>query len=224
VTLQPADVLDRIQQLKFDGAFNPYVESCIVYDRPRSPEIRSQILLSILEKATNITVDAVWIGRDLGHKGGRRTGLALTDDLTFERHLSRWHIDVERPTNGSAVKEQTATAIWDMLDQISQNIFLWNVFPLHPHPTDNQFSNRSHTAHERKAGEEVLSLICKLIKPSRIVAIGNDAANSARKLWPDMTVCKVRHPSYGGKKDFFKGIEQIYGFKSAQSQGTLFAE
>lgn len=221
MTVTPALIMESLWQLEFDGTFNPYKESCSVHDRIDSPDIRSSILLEILEKAADTKVDAIWIGRDLGHKGGRRTGLALTDDLSFEKHLARWELDVERPTAGTPVKERTATVIWDMLDQISEQVFLWNVFPLHPYPIAKEFSNRAHTAKERRAGEQILRLIFELILPERIVAIGNDAANVARGLWADADIHQVRHPSYGGQIEFCASIQQLYEFEHEKRQVCL---
>lgn len=217
----PTAIVERLQALSFEGTFNPYSERCTAFDHLHSPSIRSSILRNILECAAGTTVDALWIGRDLGHKGGRRTGLALTDDLSFEKHLARWEIETDRPTQGSYVKEQTATAIWEMLDEIPEDVFLWNVFPLHPYPAGNEFSNRAHTAKERQIGEEVLRLIFDLIQPARIVAIGNDAAKSARSLWPNAEICHVRHPSYGGQAEFRERIQDIYGFRTNERQGCL---
>ena len=88
----------------------------------------------MLDAASAVEIDAMWIGRDLGHRGGRRTGLALTDDIRFASHTKRWGIEVDRPTQGTPVGERTASIVWEMLEQIDQNVFLWNVFPLHPYP------------------------------------------------------------------------------------------
>lgn len=67
---------------------------------------------------------ALWIGRDLGYRGGRRTGLALTDDVHASHHARRWEIQMESPTVGTAVAERTAAVVWGMLDRISARIFL----------------------------------------------------------------------------------------------------
>ena len=48
-------------------------------------------------------------------------------------------------------RERTANVIWRMLMRIDEPIFLWNVFPLHPHEPDDPMSNRRHTAKERDA-------------------------------------------------------------------------
>jgi uracil-DNA glycosylase len=80
---------------------------------------------------------------------------------------------------------------------------LWNVFPLHPHETADQFSNRTHNARERRAGEEVLSELIRLLRPRRLIAIGNDAASAAQRLADNREVVQVRHPSYGGQAIFF---------------------
>src|SRR3546814_15412844 len=84
----------------------------------------------LIDKAAKMAVDAVWIGRDLGYRGGRRTGLALTDDIHVEQHAQRWSVRAERQTVGEAVAERTAAVIWGMRDQIEQPVCLWNGFPL----------------------------------------------------------------------------------------------
>ena len=218
----PRKIVEAIQNLQFERTFNPYTDQCEVYDRPESADLRAKILLTMLEAAEKTSVDAIWIGRDLGHKGGRRTGLALTDDLSFGRHLARWNINIDRPTS-TCVKEQTATVIWEMLEHIKEAVFLWNVFPLHPYPIGDQLANRTHSAVERKAGERILFLICELISPNKIVAIGNDAAKCASRLWPEKKINKVRHPSYGGKKDFCNGIQNLYNIQVSERQPSLFS-
>lgn len=213
--------VEAVSSLRFENCFNPYIDRCLVHDLADAPRRRSAVLSAMLEKASVVPVDAIWIGRDLGYRGGRRTGLALTDDVHLQSHAARWGVSLERPTKGGAVAERTAAVIWEVLDRIDDRIFLWNVFPLHPHEADDPFSNRTHNAREREAGRELLALLVDLLRPRRLVAIGNDAAHAVEQLAPGICpLVKVRHPSYGGQSEFLGQISQLYGL--AQKQTPLF--
>lgn len=200
----------ELVNLRFENTFNPYAERCEVYDYFDAPSKRRAILRKMLEAASQVEVDAIWIGRDLGYRGGRRTGLALTDDIHFCHHVSRWQLDFNRLTKGDAVSERTATIIWSVLSQISSPVFLWNVFPLHPFEAGSPFSNRTHNSSERKAGVEILELLINFLRPRRLVAIGNDAESAANRFGDRCEVFKVRHPSYGGQNIFLKQIQSLY--------------
>ena len=203
----------EVAGLSFAHCFNPYADRCPVHDRPDAPAVRSATLSQMVARAQMTGLDALWIGRDLGYRGGRRTGLALTDDVNVARHARRWNIAVERPTVGRPVEERTAAVIWSMLDRIDAPVFLWNVFPLHPHEQDNPFSNRPHNAAERRAGEAVLKALITLLRPRRIVAIGNDAAAAARKVAGALPFTQIRHPSYGGQQDFIRQLTALYALE-----------
>ena len=196
--------------LNFKHTFNPYSDRCAVHDLDDAPRSRSQALQSVLEAATEREIDSLWIGRDLGYRGGRRTGLAFTDDVHVQAHAERWELSVERPTKGEEVTERTAAVIWHILTQVKEPVFLWNVFPLHPHEPGNPLSNRSHNARERRAGEEFLSQLISLLRPRLLVAVGNDAARTAHRLSDRHRVIQVRHPSYGGQTEFLTQVSELY--------------
>ncbi len=208
MTLHP--FVTAVAALRFDNCFNPYSDRCEVHDHNDAPTLRSAALSAMVERATSLSIDAIWIGRDLGYRGGRRTGLALTDDIHIDRHAQRWNLSAERPTIGQAVSERTAAVVWRVLDKIESNIFLWNVFPLHPHELGEPFTNRQHNAHERRSGEQVLHALIHLLRPTRIIAIGNDATAAAKKVACPVPVFCVRHPSYGGQTQFLHQIEELY--------------
>lgn len=208
--MSPNEFIAELSSLNFPNTFNPYRDNCIIHDKENAAKTRSDLLLAIIIRANECELDSVWIGRDLGHRGGRRTGLALTDDANAEIHANRWGLSMERPTKGQPLSERTATVIWDMLAMIKEPIFLWNVFPLHPHKEGDPFSNRAHNAKERRAGEELLSELVKMLKPKRLIAVGNDAEKSLKKLSSSQSVLKVRHPSYGGQTQFISQIFDLY--------------
>ena len=215
-------ILDALEQFQFENTFNPWFERCPVYDSEDAPELRRRCLFDLLQRAAATELDAIWVGRDLGYRGGRRTGLALTDDIHFFDHLTRWEIKSPRPTLGEPVAERTASVIWRILLQIQVPIFLWNVFPLHPYCDGDPFSNRAHNAQERKAGVELLIAILGFLKPKRIIAIGNDAYNALYGTILEENLRKTRHPSYGGQKEFLRTMKTLYAGSLSKAQKICF--
>jgi hypothetical protein len=219
--MKPDDFVNALCNLQFEDAFNPYADRCPVHDAPGAPRMRANVLQTILHAAVEVEIDAIWIGRDLGYRGGRRTGLALTDDVHIQAHAARWGISVARPTKGQAVAERTAAVIWGVLSRIEAPVFLWNVFPLHPHESGDPFTNRSHNSHERRAGEELLLQLIRLLRPRRLIAIGNDAAHAAGRIADTYEIVQVRHPSYGGQTQFLRQMQRLYGLRAATRQAQL---
>ncbi len=193
------DFVGKLQTLEFEDAFNPYADTCPYADLPDAPSIRSETLRAMIASAQSQDVQDMWIGRDLGYRGGRRTGLAFTDDATLPRHCDRWNVTVVQPTYGA-------------LDAIQANLFLWNVFPLHPHEPGNPFSNpkRKRPWQEREAGKELLNELIRALQPQRLIAIGNDAHEAVLGLATGLEVHLVRHPSFGGTQLFLSSIRKLY--------------
>jgi hypothetical protein len=219
--VRPTEFVSSLQGLKFENVFNPYADRCTVHDFEDAPSRRSKALLDLLKMAASTEIDALWIGRDLGYRGGRRTGLALTDDVHLTIHAMRWKISIERATTGSMVAERTAAVIWGMLALVPAAVFLWNVFPLHPHEPGNPFSNRSHRPYERAVGEALLAELVGMLRPRRLVAIGNDASKVAFRLAPITKTVQVRHPSYGGQSDFVRQVRHLYDLTEHTTQLNL---
>ncbi len=120
---------------------------------------------------------------------------------------------MERPTSGPLVRERTASVVWEMLEQIEENVFLWNIFPLHPFPEGNVYGNRPHGAVERNAGGELLVWLVSILKPGRIVAVGNDSARALKKIFSKLDINHVRHPSHGGERVFREQVASLYGLE-----------
>ncbi|MEM1289429.1 MAG: uracil-DNA glycosylase [Pseudomonadota bacterium] len=213
-----SDFVDALSAVTLDNAFNPYRDICPVHDTPNAAEQRRSNLLQCLEACIAGGADTIWVARDLGYRGGRRTGIPLTD----EAHLpdaSRLFSDaaLSRATMGSLVAERTATITWGQLKAIGKPVMLWNVFPLHPHAPGDAMTNRCHKKSERIATWPFMLALLALLKPRKLVAIGRDAGLALADLNIDVSV--VRHPSYGGQADFIAGIQDIYGLAPTIADG-----
>lgn len=201
-------LVDALASIRLTNVFNPYADVCPVHDRPDAPAARRANLLGFLKASKRLRTDTIWMGRDLGYRGGRRTGLALTD----ERHLpviaSIYGTCAGQATLGPAMAERTAAEIWAVLSQLSARPFLWNVFPFHPHEPNDPFSNRKFTSRELAAVHGINQALIRNLGISRIVAIGQDAARYSASF--GVEVIAVRHPSYGGVNEFRAGIQMLY--------------
>lgn len=206
--------IDALSAVQLNDVFNPYADHCALHDRDDAAATRRRNLELSLSTAVNLGVRTIWIARDLGYRGGRRTGLALTDEMHLDAYSELFRgLPVAKATKGPAVGERTANVIWRMLARIGNPVFLWNVFPLHPHEPDDPMSNRCHTARERDACGEFFHAIVDLLQPEKIIAIGGDAHRAVESL--GISSVQVRHPSYGGQNVFIRQIEEAYGLEAS---------
>lgn len=201
---KPAVIVSRLANMKFANVFNPYGDLCPDYDLPDAPGIRRRNLELTLRRAAG-GVDEIWFALEPGHRGARRTGLAMTDDRRLAQHAEYWSIEgVARATKSGPETEATAGIVWGALKRKSASAFLWNAFPLHSHQPNKPLSNRRHTSSEREACGGITLAIMDLLKPKRVFALGREAEIAAIAL--GITAKYVRHPSFGGKTEFLKGI------------------
>lgn len=209
--------------VRLASVFNPYADRCSMYDLPDSAGIRRANLIAFLRSVERLDLTTIWLGRDLGYRGGRRTGLALTDEPRLSQfRLIYLNTRVRRATTGPNVSERTATEIWEQIVKLSVPPFLWNVFPFHPYETGDPFTNRAHTALERNIGLEILESLLEWLTPKKIVTLGGDAYRAVQRL--GYNCAYVRHPSYGGKADFIRGICDVYGVESGNQETALDSE
>lgn len=208
--MKPQTFVRHLSSTRFENVFNPYTDRCPLHDRSDAPAVRRRNLRTLLEAALEFKTDTIWVARDLGYRGGRRTGVALTDDVHLTSISTLFGgVPLDRPTRGDVVAERTAAVIWRVLSKIDQPIFLWNVFPFHPHEPENDFSNRCHTRAERDASLPFLYDLIEMLAPKRLIAIGRDAQDALSGF--DIEVIGVRHPSYGGQRDFLNGVCEAHG-------------
>lgn len=210
--------VDHISALRFENTFNPYCDEDEAHDLPNAAATRRANLRKVIDASLEFGVDSMWIARDLGYRGGRRTGLALTDDMHLQAHAAMMGVDtLSRSTGGPAVSERTAGIVWDMLSAVNRRVLLWNVFPLHPHDAGAPMSNRIHKRSERYATRFLIEWLVDTLQPRQLVAIGRDAQSALAEL--GFEAACVRHPSYGGQSEFVQGVARIYSLPPRRAVG-----
>lgn len=213
--MTPASFVDALQSASLPNVFNPWRDQCAVCDRANAPSLRRENLRRFLERAIDVDDATMWIGRDLGYRGGRRTGVPLTDEVHLASASALMgDINLVRATQGPVVAERTAAVVWSVLRRVQRPIVLWNVFPFHPHFAEDPMSNRPHTRAERNATWPLLEALINMAQPARIVAIGRDASQALADL--GVASDAVRHPSYGGQAEFVAGMHALYDVGDAQ--------
>ena len=129
----PAKFVNALSAVKLENTFNPYSDTCPVHDVPNAAKLRRNNLRRCLEACLDGGADTIWIARDLGYRGGRRTGIPLTDEAHLHDASNLFSgAKLSRATIGSPIAERTASITWGQLNSISKPVMLWNIFPLHP--------------------------------------------------------------------------------------------
>lgn len=218
--MTPKHFVAQLAEFSAPSVFNPWGERCSVHDRPDAAAKRRNNLTHMLEAVLDAKAETIWIARDLGYRGGRRTGVPLTDEIHLDHAGALMGgLSFERATQGPVVAERTAAVIWRVLTQIDQPVMLWNVFPFHPHEADDPLSNRCHTRSERIATWSLLQSLIQMLRPRQIVAIGRDAQMALGEL--GIPTSAARHPSYGGQTEFMATMYALYGLEDKPRKDEL---
>ena len=204
-----------VSAISLPNVFNPYRDVCSLSDHAASPSIRRQNLSIFLRAMAGSKTHSLWLGRDLGYRGGRRTGIALTDEFHLDVLQKSFNIKgiLKATVEPSATKERTATEVWKVLTRINQPVLLWNAFPFHPYAEHDPLSNRRHTASEFASCRHILTSLVDWLQPTTIVALGADAEAAVANIGCQCR--RVRHPSYGGQAQFAREIYDIYGVSAS---------
>lgn len=218
--MTPSLFVGALSELRLPSVFNPWRDTCSVHDRHDAASRRRDNLERLLEAALDAQVETIWIARDLGYRGGRRTGVPLTDEVHLDNAATLMGgIELARATEGPVVAERTAAITWRVLGKIGQPVMLWNVFPFHPHEPASPMSNRCHTRAERQETWPLLQALVEMLAPRQIIAIGRDAQLALSEF--GVPTQGVRHPSYGGQREFMEGMYSLYGIDDEDDQAAL---
>ncbi len=204
--------------------FNPYTDICQKYDTEESPFIRKNNLLQYLSLIENRKVTSLLIGEAPGYAGCRRTGIPFTCEFTLKNLNRAFRLRIKRATSYETepFNERSATKVWKTLDKLENPPFLWNIIPFHPHPIDDQLSNRTPSAEDYKVSRKVTEYFLESTRDvfDRIFAIGNVSLKYLTRLGYDCEY--IRHPSYGGGPKFVEGISLNFAQKTVSNRLEVF--
>lgn len=213
----------------FAGVFNQYSS-----ELPENSVRRENLRLYLIQMKRR-KPDVLIIGEAPGYKGCRLTGVPFTSEkiLTDGAGIFGSSMGFKRcDENSNAASEQTATIVWDVLAELAdfrcgkgkkytipKLPLFWNAFPFHPYKWGNIRSNRKPNRAELKTGELFLRKMLEFSKFRKIIALGNAASVSLKSM--QILHTKIRHPSYGGKKEFEKGLKQLLNYNKDISLKSL---
>jgi hypothetical protein len=150
------------------------------------------------------------IGEALGYRGGLGTGIPISSCGLFEQashpFLRRLAQDIHYE---GELREATASMVWEYLADRRTLPLFWNAFPFHPHRRHEPESNRGPTQTEICEGLTALQLLAAWHRPERIAGLGRLGTRAAQIAFPDRQIFALRHPSYGGKQEFIRGMDRL---------------
>lgn len=194
--------LNRLQEFEHtDTVFNPYkCENAV-----NNLRIYLELLISTENELHML------IGEAPGYKGCRITGIPFTSSEFLIKTENPWLIKIKDKLHFSEVEsENTANFMWQCIEELDTTPpLLWNSFPFHPHIKGNPKSNRAPKATELKLGITYLAELYDLLKPAHMASIGRKGEQALKLAFPEQPVIYIRHPSYGGKNDFIKGMQKF---------------
>lgn len=174
--------------------------------------LRRHNLRVYLERMDTIQPRSLLLGEAPGYKGCKLSGVPFScEALLFQ--------EAAHPVFGGSYgykclseedleKERSAFMVWEELNKYPEVPLIWNIFPFHPHLKENPKSNRGPRVGEMRIGQAFIRRLIKMYPIERIAAVGKKAyfgLEDMKELSVSFTY--IRHPSYGGKADFVKGIK-----------------
>jgi hypothetical protein len=197
-------LFDLLTAYKGSWTFNQYDEANPELDRAHAAAIRLQNLRSYLEVFAGARY--ILVGESAGYAGCRFSGIPFTCEaqLVGPGQLD-WTAEADLGLSSSSTRpwvERSATMVWETLGG-RKDCLLWNAFPWHPFGPSGPLSNRPPGADVRD-GMVVLTHLLSLLPSARPYAVGRVAQRALAAI--GVQAPYIRHPSYGGRREFRNGI------------------
>lgn len=190
------------------GLFNPW-QDCCPHDAAGNGPVEK---LNRLALHLDCNPEFILAGEAPGYQGCRYSGIAFTSErLLGEGAIPRIPALTGRlSTRRLPFSEPSATIVWKTLHRlgIEERTILWNAMQLHPHRTDNLWSNRTPTPSEISLGEPALRILIEVFPNAKIIAVGKKSEWLLHEMGIPI-VGSVRHPANGGATQFSTGLKDL---------------
>ena len=174
--------------------------------RSRAVQVRKHNLRQYLNHFANSSPEVLLVGEAPGYRGCGTTGIPFTSERLLEEHPFFKLGGYQLNSKGVPHSESSATIVWEVISSLHTLPLLWNSYPFHPHKPGIEQSNRMPNEEELFVGRKVLGRLIRDFPPKRIIAVGKKAEKQLVRM--KVNFASVRHPSFGGKKDFQEGLLQ----------------
>lgn len=177
----------------------------------RNPDLADNLFQYLLAVKKLNSQPVLMVGEALGYKGGRLTGIPFSCGDMYSRFKHPLLLELKsKLILTSQESENTATMVWEYLTEKQQTPLFWNAFPFHPYQVRRPKTNRAPTAKEIQQGSRYLQQLTDIFQPITIAGIGRKGQLAAQKAFPNHAIQRIRHPSFGGKREFISGMNDLF--------------
>lgn len=181
------------------------------YNPYRNPDLTNNLYHYLVEIKQHCDQPVLLVGEALGFKGGRLTGIPFSCGDVFTRFNHPLLAELKsKLILSSRESENAATMVWEYLTEKQQTPLFWNAFPFHPYQVRRPKTNRAPTAKEIQQGSRYLQQLADIFQPTTIAGIGRKGQLAAQKAFPNHAIQRIRHPSFGGKREFIEGMNALF--------------
>ena len=156
----------------------------------------------------------LFIGEAPGVKGAAVTGVPFTSVETLTSPgFERLHFLEGDPGYAGIegtepeLKERTAKDFWSVVLPMFAGLplpMVWNAVPFWPRAAGRNATPKSR---QRECGSKWLTEVLGWHSYAEVIAVGRVAEGALRKL--GVASARLRHPSYGGKREFAQGVRKV---------------
>jgi len=183
--------------------------STSVFNQYQHPSVLHNLEL-YLELCKRNDLKILLVGEAPGYAGCALTGIPFTSNRILNRNdISFFKTIKDKLYISDNTTERSATIVWNALNELDFIPAFWNSFPFHPCQTNRKKSNRAPSIEEVLEGKCFLKMVIEYLKPQIIAGLGKEGQSALESILPNKKIEYIRHPSYGGKPEFVKGLKKL---------------